>query len=155
MWLLWQRLLGVNIFNIITIIRQKLESSLFKALRLYSWEDAKLKWKVREKGGREAKRKKEGREPHFEHPISKTPVIWALPSHITLAIWVRVKVKVYTGQCLYHWGFGNMNGDAQNAGMPISLGHRLLSFPQFPPVLFSQSPRTGLSPSLEQAKGTG
>ena len=30
-------------------------------------------------------------------PIPKTLVIWAFPSHIPLAIWVRVKVKVYTG----------------------------------------------------------
>ena len=27
-------------------------------------------------------------------PIPKTLVIWAPPSHITLAIWVRVRVKV-------------------------------------------------------------
>ena len=34
--------------------------------------------------------------------ITKTLVIWAFPSHIILAIWVRV------------------TGDAQKAGMPIS-----------------------------------
>ena len=40
-------------------------------------------------------------------PILKTLVVWASPSHITLAIWVAG------------------NGDAQNADMPISLdtGH--------------------------------
>ena len=52
-------------------------------------------------------------------PIPKTLVIWAFPSHITLGIWVRVNVKVYTGNahitrvlgmgmpktrgCPYHW----------------------------------------------------
>ena len=30
----------------------------------------------------------------YGHPIPKTLVIWAPPSHITLAIWVRVRVKV-------------------------------------------------------------
>ena len=30
--------------------------------------------------------------PRFRHPHSQNPVIWASPSHITLAIWVRVRV---------------------------------------------------------------
>ena len=51
-------------------------------------------------------------------PIPKTLVIWTSPSHITLAIWVTVRV---TGDA-HIKGFGN--GDAQNAGMPISLWHR-------------------------------
>ena len=47
-------------------------------------------------------------------PIPKTIVIWASPSHINLAIWVRVRV---TGDAHITRGFGS--GDAQNAGMPI------------------------------------
>ena len=50
-------------------------------------------------------------------PIPKTIVIWASPSHITLAIWVRVRVT----------------GDAHTTrvsgvGMPISLWQRFLNF---------------------------
>ena len=30
----------------------------------------------------------------FRRPIPKTLVIWASPSHITLAIWVRVRGRV-------------------------------------------------------------
>ena len=41
-------------------------------------------------------------------PILKTLVVWASPSHVTLAIWVA--------------GYG----DAQNADMPIPLWHRAL-----------------------------
>ena len=62
-------------------------------------------------------------------PILKTP------SHITLAIWVRIRVRVTgdayvtralgmgmpkTRGCPYHWGVGN--GDAQNAEITVSLG---------------------------------
>ena len=50
--------------------------------------------------------------------IPKTLVIWASPSHVTLAIWVRVRVRV-TGDAHITEGFGN--GDVQNAGIPISL----------------------------------
>ena len=47
-------------------------------------------------------------------PISKTQVIWAFPSHTTLAIWVRVKVKVYTGNAHITRVLG--------MGMPITRG---------------------------------
>ena len=30
--------------------------------------------------------------PHFEHPHSKTLVVWASLSHITLVFWIRVRV---------------------------------------------------------------
>ena len=43
-------------------------------------------------------------------------MIWASPSYITLAMWVRVRIRI-KGDA--HEGF--WNGDAQNAGMPISL----------------------------------
>ena len=49
--------------------------------------------------------------PRFGHPHSKTLVIWAPPSHITLAIWVRVRV---TGDAHIIRGL--------EMGMPISLG---------------------------------
>ena len=49
-------------------------------------------------------------------PHSQTLVIWAYHSHITLAIWVRVRV---TGDARITRVLGN--GDAQNAGMPILL----------------------------------
>ena len=38
-------------------------------------------------------------------PIPKTVVIWVFPSHITFAIWVRVKVRV-TGDVHTTWGMG-------------------------------------------------
>ena len=38
-------------------------------------------------------------------PIPKTVVIWVFPSHITFAIWVRVKVRV-TGDVHSTWGKG-------------------------------------------------
>jgi len=41
-------------------------------------------------------------------PIPKTPVVWASPSHITLAIWVRVTGDVHITRVL-------------GMGMPISL----------------------------------
>ena len=51
--------------------------------------------------------------------VPKTIMIWASPSHITLAIWVRVRVRV--------------TGDAHitrvsGVGMPISLWQRFLNF---------------------------
>ena len=49
-------------------------------------------------------------------PIPKTLVILAYPSHVTLAIWVRVTGDAHI-TC-----FGN--GDAQNEEMPISPYHR-------------------------------
>jgi len=57
----------------------------------------------------------------WESPlILKTLVIWASPSYVTLPIWVRVRVRVrVTGDAHITEGFGN--GDAQNAGTPISL----------------------------------
>ena len=54
-------------------------------------------------------------------PIPKTLVIWAFPSHTTLAIWVRVKVKVYTGMptSLGFWEWGcPKRGDAHMTGTP-------------------------------------
>ena len=48
-------------------------------------------------------------------PIPKTVVIWVFPSHITFAIWVRVRVTV-TGDVHITRSFGN--GNAQKSGMP-------------------------------------
>ena len=50
-------------------------------------------------------------------PIPKTLVIWASASHITLAIWFRVRVSGDANITRVHYGFGN--GDAQNDWMPI------------------------------------
>ena len=50
-------------------------------------------------------------------PIPKIVVIWAFPSHITLAIWVRVKVKVYT------W-------NAHNVSVKSKIQHAPLGFPR-------------------------
>ena len=62
--------------------------------------------------------------------IPKTLVIWASPSHITLAIWVRVRLTRYAHitrgdltEGFLVLGFGN--GDTQNAGMPTSLSQRI------------------------------
>jgi len=44
--------------------------------------------------------------------IPKTLVIWAYPSHITLAIWVRVRVRVR----------GRVTGYANIMGMPKTRG---------------------------------
>ena len=48
-------------------------------------------------------------------PIPKTIVIWASPSHITLAIWVRVTGDAHTTR-------------VSGVGMPISLWQRFLNF---------------------------
>jgi len=53
-------------------------------------------------------------------PIPQTLVIWAYSSHITLAIWVRIRVRV-TGDAHITRVLGIHWGDAQNVGMPISL----------------------------------
>ena len=54
-------------------------------------------------------------------PIPKTLGIWASPSFINLAIWLKVRV---TGDPHITRVFGN--GDAQNAGTPTSQWHRWL-----------------------------
>ena len=53
--------------------------------------------------------------------ILKTLEIWASPSFIYLAIWLKVRV---TGDVHITRGFGN--GDAQTAGTPLSQSHRWL-----------------------------
>ena len=53
--------------------------------------------------------------------ILKALEIWASPSFINLAIWLKVRV---TGDVHITRGFGN--GDAQTAGTPISQWHRWL-----------------------------
>ena len=69
-------------------------------------------------------------------PIPKTLVVWAFPSHTTLAIWVRVKVKVYTrnAHITRVLGMGIKRRDAHITGTP-------------PPFLSPVS-RTRLSRSL-------
>ena len=71
-------------------------------------------------------------------PIPKTLVIWAFASHTTLAIWVRVKVKVYTrnAHITRVLGMGIKRRDAHITGTP-------------PPFLSPVS-RTRLSRSLER-----
>ena len=51
-------------------------------------------------------------------PIPKTQVIRASPSHITLAIWVRVRVRVgVTGDAHTSLPVGFGNGDAQSISL--------------------------------------
>ena len=49
---------------------------------------------------------------------SQNPCLWASPSNVTLAIWVRVRLQGYA-----YITEGFENGDAQIAGIPTSLWH--------------------------------
>ena len=122
----------------------------FKALRLYRGEDAKLSERYAKRGVGRQKGKMKGESHVLGIPISKTQVIWAFPSHTTLAIWVRVKVKVYTGNAHITRVLG--------MGMPKTRGCAYhgdtASFPQFPPVLFSCSRFFPADPTIsEPGKG--
>ena len=57
-------------------------------------------------------------------PIPKTLVVWAFPSHTTLAIWVRVKVKVNTrnAHITRGLGMGIKCRDAHITGTPPPFG---------------------------------
>ena len=84
-------------------------------------------------------------------PIPKTLVIWAFPSHTTLAIWVRVKVKVYTGNAHITRVLGM--GMPKTRGCPYHWDTASFPFPSFLPSYFhvrAFSPRSLLSQSLER-----
>ena len=56
--------------------------------------------------------------PRFGHPIPKTLVMWVFPLTLT-----QIAKVVWEGDAFIARVF-NGNGNAQNAGMPISLSHR-------------------------------
>ena len=89
-------------------------------------------------------------------PIPKTLVIWAFPSHTTLAIWVRVKVKVYTGNAHITRVLGM--GMPKTRGCPYHWDTASFPFPSFLPSYFhvrAFSPRTHRGPYYLRAwKGT-
>ena len=67
-------------------------------------------------------------------PIPKTLVIWAFPSPITLAIWVRVNVKVYTGNAHITRALGM--GMPKKRGCPYHWDTASFPFPSFLPFYF-------------------